>query len=56
MRVIKGGNDGTFTEYKFIHNGHEDTRRYMNVRLRNLKEELIHVKFAKIENPNLKGR
>ncbi len=46
MKVIKGKNDGTFTEYVFIHGGYEDYRRYLNVRLRNRTEELISVYFA----------
>ncbi|KAA0941633.1 hypothetical protein FQ087_20990 [Sporosarcina sp. ANT_H38] len=55
MKLIKKGKDGTFTEYVLIHNGYEDIRRYLNVRLRNRTEELINVYFAKIENPSLKG-
>lgn len=46
MQVVKGKNDGTFTEYAFIHGGYEDRRRYLNVRLRNRTEELISVYFA----------
>ncbi len=47
MKLIKMGKDGTFTEYKLIHKGHEDVRRYLNVRLRNRTGELISVYFAK---------
>ena len=50
LKLIKKGKDGTFTEYLFIHGGHEDTRRYLNVRLRNRTEELISVYFAKNGN------
>lgn len=46
MKLIKGENDGTFTEYFFIHGGYEDRRRYLNVRLRNRSEELMSVYFA----------
>ena len=46
MKLIKRGKDGTFTEYVFIHNGYEDTRRYMNIRLRNRTVELISIYFA----------
>ena len=46
MKVIKGKNDGTFTEYLFIHGGYEDCRRYLNARLRNRTEELMSVYFA----------
>lgn len=55
IKLIKKGKDGSFTEYAFIHNGYEDKRRYMNIRLRNRTEELINVYFAKSESPNLKG-
>ena len=48
MKVIKGKNDGTFTEYAFIYGGYEDQRRYLNVRLRNRTEELISVYFAMV--------
>ncbi len=48
MQVVKGKNDGTFTEYAFIHGGYEDRRRYLNARLRNRTEELISVYFAKV--------
>lgn len=55
MKMIKRGKDGTFTEYAFIHNGYEDKRRYMNIRLRNRTEELIGIYFAKIENQSARG-
>ncbi|MET3658184.1 hypothetical protein [Sporosarcina psychrophila] len=55
LKLVKKGKDGSFTEYAFIHNGYEDIRRYMNIRLRNRTEELINEYFAKSENPNLKG-
>ncbi|MEK5038748.1 hypothetical protein [Sporosarcina sp. FSL K6-3457] len=47
MKVVKKLNDGTFTEYLFIQGGHEDPRRYLNIRLRNRTEELISVYFTK---------
>ena len=50
LKVIKGGNDGTFTEYTFIRNGYEDQRRYLNVRLRNRTEELMGIYFDMIGN------
>ena len=55
MKVIKRGNDGTFTEYAFIHGGYEDSRRYMNIRLRNRTEELIASYFAMVENQDIRG-
>jgi hypothetical protein len=55
MKVIKRLNNGTFTEYLFIHEDYEDHRKYLNIRLRNRTEELISVYFAKVGNPNLKG-
>ncbi|WP_438312188.1 hypothetical protein [Sporosarcina sp. FA9] len=50
MKVIKGKNDGTFTEYAFYNVGYEDHRRYLNVRLRNRTEELMDVYFAMVGN------
>lgn len=50
MKVIKGKNDGTFTEYAFYNGGYEDHRRYLNVRLRNRTEELMDVYFAMVGN------
>ena len=47
LKLIKKGKDGSFTEYAFIHNGYEDIRRYMNIRLRNRTEELINDYFEK---------
>jgi len=47
MKVIKGKNDGSFTDYTFFHNGREDKRRYLNIRLRNRTEELISIYFEK---------
>ena len=46
MKMIKGSNDGAFTEYTFIFGGYEEHRRYMNMRLRNRTEELISVYFT----------
>lgn len=47
MKVIKGKNDQTFTEYAFVYGGYEDHRKYLNVRLRNRTEELISIYFEK---------
>ena len=46
MNLMRGKTDGIFTEYIFIHRGYEDSRRYLNVRLRNRSEELIGMYFA----------
>ena len=50
MKIIKGKNDGTFTDYTFVHGGYEDIRHYLNVRLRNRTEELMSVYFSKVAN------
>lgn len=47
MKLLKGKSDEMFTEYIFIHNGYEDSRRYLNARLKNRTEELIELYFAK---------
>ena len=43
MRIEKGKNNGTFTEYIFYHSGYEDPRTYLNARLKNRSEELLDV-------------
>lgn len=43
LRLSQGNRDEFATEYTFYHDGYEDVRRYMNVRLRNRTEELIRV-------------
>lgn len=46
MRLIKVSSDGRFTEYQFIYKGHQENRRYSNIRLRNRTEELLNEYFA----------
>jgi hypothetical protein len=55
MKVIKRLNDGTFTEYLFMHDGYEERRKYLNIRLRNRTEELISIYFTKSGNQYNKG-
>lgn len=50
MKVIRSKTDNTFTEYVFIHEGYEDHRRYLNVRLRNRTEELLGIYFSMARN------
>ncbi|ARD49006.1 hypothetical protein SporoP37_13015 [Sporosarcina sp. P37] len=52
MKVIRRSTDDLFTEYLFIHEGYEDLRRYLNVRLRNRSEELLNQYIRKLENQN----
>lgn len=47
MKLIKGKTDGNFTEFAFLHRGYEDTRRYLNVRLKNQSQELLALYLAK---------
>lgn len=42
LKVVRGEADELFTEYIFYHQGYEEHRRYLNVRLRNQVEELLH--------------
>ena len=55
MRVIRHATDDLFTEYLFWHDGYEDVRRYLNVRLRNRCEELLNMYIRKLVNLNSSG-
>lgn len=46
MKLEKQSADETFTEFIFFHQGYEDSRRYLNVRLRNRSEELLALYLA----------
>ena len=48
MKVIRKDRDSMFTDYIFINGGFEDHRRYLNVRLRNRTEELLHLYFISL--------
>lgn len=52
MKLNKLGNDGSFTEYEFIHGGYVNKRRYSNIRLRNRTEELLEHYLMKGEVNN----
>jgi hypothetical protein len=41
MKLIKGENDGTFTEYNFYYKGYHEVRKYWNANLRNNSEKLL---------------
>lgn len=43
LKLEYGKRDDAATEYVFHHNGYQDVRRYLNLRLRNRTEELIRV-------------
>ncbi|MDV6377020.1 hypothetical protein ORD22_01920 [Sporosarcina sp. GW1-11] len=55
MKVIRQSTDELFTEYLFLYNGYEDTRRYLNVRLRNRTEELLNQYLRKLESQSFYG-
>lgn len=46
LKMVKGKSDETFTEFLFFHGGYEDSRRYLNLRLRNRSEELLSLYLA----------
>lgn len=50
MKVLQKSRDNMFTEYIFLSGGYEDHRRYLNVRLRNRTEELLHLYLMKCTN------
>lgn len=43
MKLIKSDSDDTFTTYIFLYGGYEDSRRYLNARLKNRTEELLEL-------------
>lgn len=43
LKIEQGKRDNSATEYLLYHNGYQDVRRYLNLRLRNRTEELISV-------------
>lgn len=43
LKIEQGSRTDSATEYIFYHNGYQDMRRYLNLRLRNRTEELIRV-------------
>lgn len=40
-KLYKAEQNAEFTEYVFLYQGHEDHRKYLNLRLRNRTEELM---------------
>lgn len=57
MKVLQKSRDNMFTEYIFLNGGYEDHRRYLNVRLRNRTEELLHLYFMKgLNHPRTNDR
>lgn len=47
MKLVRGTMDDTFTSYTFLFSGREESRRYLNVRLKNRTEELIELYLMK---------
>lgn len=43
LKIEQGSRSDSATEYIFYHDGYQDMRRYLNLRLRNRTEELIRV-------------
>lgn len=43
LKIEQGTRSDSSTEYILYHNGYQDVRRYLNLRLRNRTEELISV-------------
>lgn len=55
MKVVRRSTDELFTEYVFLHDGYQDIRRYLNVRLRNRSEELLNLYLRKLVNRSSSG-
>ncbi|WP_445505762.1 hypothetical protein [Niallia sp. 03091] len=45
MKVVKGENDGVFTQYNFYYRGYHEVHRYFNANLRNKTEKLLRDYF-----------
>ncbi|WP_445506776.1 hypothetical protein [Niallia sp. 03190] len=45
IKVVKGENDGVFTEYNFFYKGYHEVHRYYNANLRNNTEKLLRDYF-----------
>lgn len=45
LKLIKDETDENITEYIFVYGGYQDSRRYLDVRLRNRTKELLEVFF-----------
>ena len=46
-KLVKGENDGIFTEYNFYFSGYHEVHRYFNVNLRNNTEKLLNYYFLR---------
>jgi len=44
-KLVKGENDGVFTEYNFYFNGYHEVHRYFNANLKNTTEKLLTYYF-----------
>lgn len=55
LKVVRGEGDELFTEYIFFHQGYEEHRRYLNVRLRNQVEEYLQLYLGKRGDANDKN-
>lgn len=49
LQIHRLHSDDLFTDYRFIYNGYEDSRRYLNARLKNRTEELLRMYLTKME-------
>ncbi|MBO2534288.1 hypothetical protein [Rummeliibacillus suwonensis] len=49
LQVLRGERDDLFSEYIFMHQRVQDSRRYSNIRLRNHVEELLSYYLAKAQ-------
>ncbi|WP_146552391.1 hypothetical protein [Rummeliibacillus sp. SL167] len=49
LQVLRGERDDLFSEYIFIHQRVQDSRRYSNIRLRNHVEELLSYYLTKAQ-------
>lgn len=51
MKVIKGKNDGVFTEYNIYYKGYHEEHRFFNANLKNNTQKLLSYYLLKEQHP-----
>ncbi|MCT2342651.1 hypothetical protein M4D71_00765 [Niallia taxi] len=54
MKVIRGNNDGLFTEYNIYYKGYHEEHRFFNANLKNNTQKLLSIYLIGMYHPLLK--